>query len=271
MTSKKEKLKDFFLYSLLQARVWKKIYPGIMHFLIFWGVLIQIIGTAINLMQMRLFTPFELTIPRMGGYFFYEFIMDLAGVFILVGVAMALIRRLVMRPKYLGYKWDDYFAIVLLTLMALAGFTTEGMRLTSAAPDWSHYSFTGNMVAGWFQGWGLTPEIAFRLHPYLVLTHTFLGLTFGAALPFTKMRHMIMAPLNILLRPRRVMGALEKIEDIDNIEILGVGNINEFQVAIGETTTSGRRELVNPDGLLGYGKLMELMLHRAKTAREGLG
>ena len=49
-----------------------------------------------------------------------------------------------------------------------------------------------------------------------------------------------------------------------------VGNINEFQVAIGETTTSGRRELVNPDGLLGYGKLMELMLQRAKTARDGI-
>ena len=49
-----------------------------------------------------------------------------------------------------------------------------------------------------------------------------------------------------------------------------VGNINEFQVAIGETTTSGRRELVNRDGLLGYGKLMELMLQRAKTAREGI-
>jgi len=49
-----------------------------------------------------------------------------------------------------------------------------------------------------------------------------------------------------------------------------VGNINEFQVAIGETTTSGRRELVNREGLLGYGKLMELMLQRAKTAREGI-
>ena len=49
-----------------------------------------------------------------------------------------------------------------------------------------------------------------------------------------------------------------------------VGNINEFQVAIGETTTSGRRELVNREGLLGYGRLMELMLQRARTAREGI-
>ncbi len=49
-----------------------------------------------------------------------------------------------------------------------------------------------------------------------------------------------------------------------------VGNINEHQVAIGETTTSGRNELFNPEGLLGYDELMELMLLRAKTAREGI-
>ncbi len=244
MTEKNTKVKDFFLYSLLQARIWKKIYPGIMHFLIFWGVTIQVIGTAINLMQMKLFTPFELLIPRDSGYFFYEWIMDLAGIFILVGVVMAVIRRLVMRPKYLGYKWDDYFAVIWLTLMVLAGFTSEAMRLISSSPDWSQYSFMGTIVAGWYQAWGVTPEIAFQWHPYLVLTHTFLGLVFGATLPFTKMRHVIMAPLNILLRPRRPMGALEKIEDIEETEVLGIGNINEFSP----------RELISFDACLDCGR-----------------
>ncbi|MBC8335009.1 MAG: 4Fe-4S dicluster domain-containing protein [Anaerolineales bacterium] len=258
---------DFFVFSILQARVWKKIYPGIMHFLLFWGVSIQIIGTAINLMQMKLFTPFELTIPREGAYFFYEWIMDLAGIFILVGVFMAVIRRLVMKPKYLGYKWDDYFAVILLTLMALAGFTTEAMRLTSAAPTWSGYSFMGVIVAGWYQSWGLTPEIAFRLQPFFLLVHTFLGLTFGAALPFTKMRHMLMAPLNILLRPRRAMGALEKIEDIENIEVLGVGNINEFS----------SRELLSFDACLDCGRCEDVcpatasgMNYSPRTLLQGL-
>ena len=162
------KVRDFFVYSVFQLRIWKKIYAGIMHFLLFWGVTIQIIGTAINLMQMKLFTPFELTIPREGGYFFYEWIMDLAGIFILVGVLMAVIRRLVMKPKYLGYKWDDYFAVILLTLMALAGFTTEALRLTSAAPNWAEYSFIGSIVAGWNQSWGLTPEIAFSFQPFFL-------------------------------------------------------------------------------------------------------
>ncbi|MBT3322183.1 MAG: 4Fe-4S dicluster domain-containing protein [Anaerolineae bacterium] len=244
MTKILTQIKDFFLHSLLQLRIWKKIYPGITHFLIFWGVLIQIIGTAINLMQMKLFTPFELSIPRMEGYFFYEWIMDLAGIFIIVGVSMALIRRLVMKPKILGYKWDDYFSLILLGLMALAGFSTEGLRLISVSPDWMGYSFTGSIVANMFLAWGVTPDIAFRIHPYFVLLHTFLGLVFAATLPFTKLRHIIMAPLYIWLRPRRHMGALSKIEDIEETELLGVGNINEF--------TS--RELLSFDACLDCGR-----------------
>jgi len=49
-----------------------------------------------------------------------------------------------------------------------------------------------------------------------------------------------------------------------------VGLINEYQVAIGETTFGGRRELRNPDGLLHYFFMMRLALQRAKTAREAI-
>ena len=115
-----------------------------MHFLIFWGVTIQIIGTAINLMQMALFTPFALeNFPRDGWYFFYEFIMDLAGVFILVGVGMALYPPAGDETQYLGYAWDDWYALILLTLLPLAGFTTEAMRLIAADPPWAGYPLHG--------------------------------------------------------------------------------------------------------------------------------
>ncbi|MCK5075737.1 MAG: C69 family dipeptidase, partial [Calditrichia bacterium] len=43
--------------------------------------------------------------------------------------------------------------------------------------------------------------------------------------------------------------------------------MNEHQLAIGETTFSGREELRNPDGLLHYWDLMKIALQRAKTAR----
>ncbi|MEJ2580220.1 MAG: C69 family dipeptidase, partial [Acidobacteriota bacterium] len=49
-----------------------------------------------------------------------------------------------------------------------------------------------------------------------------------------------------------------------------VGLMNEHQLAISETTTTGREELQNPDGLLHYWTLMQLALERASTAREAI-
>ncbi|MBC8496147.1 MAG: 4Fe-4S dicluster domain-containing protein [Anaerolineales bacterium] len=222
-------VRDFFVHAIGQVRILKKAYPGIMHLLIFWGVTIQVVGTAINLMQMALFTPFALeNFPRENLYFAYEFIMDLAGLFILGGGLMAAFRRLVLRPKSLPTQWDDYYALIMLTLLPIAGFFTESMRLITAAPEWARYSFVGNALARWLTSTGLTPETAFSLHPILVLIHIFLALTFAACIPFTKLRHLVNAPLNIILHPRRAYGALTKVEDLETAEVLGVGKITEF-------------------------------------------
>ena len=49
-----------------------------------------------------------------------------------------------------------------------------------------------------------------------------------------------------------------------------VGNMNEHQVSIGETTYGGREELVDPTALVDYGSLMYITLQRARTAREAI-
>ena len=49
-----------------------------------------------------------------------------------------------------------------------------------------------------------------------------------------------------------------------------IGNINEHQLAIGETTFGGREELVDSTGLIDYGSLIYITLQRAKTAREAI-
>ena len=49
-----------------------------------------------------------------------------------------------------------------------------------------------------------------------------------------------------------------------------IGNINEWQLTIGETTFGGREEMVDITGLLDYGSLIYLALQRAKTAREAI-
>jgi dipeptidase len=49
-----------------------------------------------------------------------------------------------------------------------------------------------------------------------------------------------------------------------------VGNMNEHQVAIGETTYGGRSELRDTTGIIDYGSLMYITLQRARTAREAI-
>ena len=49
-----------------------------------------------------------------------------------------------------------------------------------------------------------------------------------------------------------------------------VGNMNEHQLIIAETTYGGRPELEDPKGIMDYGSLIYVALERAKTAREAI-
>jgi len=251
-----QSVKDFFVYAVAQVRIISKVYPGIMHLLIFWGVAIQVIGTSINLMQMQLFIPFvELTFPRGNVYLAYELIMGLAGVAILIGVSMAAFRRLVLRPKVLKSEWDDYYAIILLALIPIAGFTLESLRIIAANPTWAAWSPIGNIVANLLRSMGVTSEQAMRIHPYVIWLHAALGLTLLASIPFTKLRHLVAAPLNVFLHPHRKTGELEMIEDIEETEILGVGQVNEFTsqqlLSFDACVSCGRCEEVCPASISG--------------------
>jgi Fe-S oxidoreductase/nitrate reductase gamma subunit len=222
------RIRDFFVHTVAQVRILKKAYPGIMHFLIFWGVAIQVVGTIINILNMLLFFPWVITFPRGTAYLIYEVFMDLAGFAILLGVTMAFFRRIVIRPKFLETRWDDYYALSLLALIPILGFTMEGTRLLSTSPPWAAYSPFGNLTAKILAGLGMTPLGATHLHDILFWVHAGVALLLVASIPFTKMRHLVNAPLHIIFRPLRKMGAVEKIENIDQAEILGVGKISEF-------------------------------------------
>jgi dipeptidase len=80
---------------------------------------------------------------------------------------------------------------------------------------------------------------------------------------------------------KHAKGEMRKIVDWDTHAVLGeipeapetynvIGNINEYQVTIGETTYGGREEMVDTTGLIDYGSLIYIGLQRSKTAREAI-
>lgn len=64
----------------------------------------------------------------------------------------------------------------------------------------------------------------------------------------------------------KFLGKIKQARETYNV----IGNMNEYQVAIGETTFGGRSELRDPQGIIDYGSLMYITLQRAKTAREAI-
>ena len=63
------------------------------------------------------------------------------------------------------------------------------------------------------------------------------------------------------------LGKIKQARETYNV----VGNMNEFQVSIGETTYGGRSELKHQEGaIMDYGSLMYIALQRSKTAREAI-
>ena len=76
-------------------------------------------------------------------------------------------------------------------------------------------------------------------------------------------------------------GAMREVREWDTGKPLGhipeaahtysvIGNMNEHQLTIAESTWGGRPELVDTTGIIDYGSLMYIALQRCKTAREAI-
>lgn len=98
---------------------------------------------------------------------------------------------------------------------------------------------------------------------------------------YTADSHILYGDLNYIPAGKHLPGEMLEAYEYETHEFLGrisqaaetysvVSNINEYQVAIGETTWGGRSELVDTTGILDYGSLMKIALQRSKTAREAI-
>lgn len=95
--------------------------------------------------------------------------------------------------------------------------------------------------------------------------------------------HALYGDLSSRKAAKHAPGTMRKVVDWDSGKYLGeipeapetynvVGNMNQFQVAIGETTFGGREELVDTTGqsIIDYGSLIQIALERSKSAREAI-
>jgi len=213
-----------------QVRTLKDIFPGIMHLTIFWGIIALLIGTILATIDWDV-THLIFNVQFLTGwvYVVYELILDIFGVFLFIGLGMAIYRRYVVRPDRLanmpgnGFKWDDLYVLVMLVAIGITGYLVEGLRIAVAQPDWAAWSPVGSAVASVFVSLGDPSNPS--LHYGLWISHILISFIALASIPFSKFWHLLAAPTNIFFRS---LGPAGKLSSPTSEEEPGVNEWTDF-------------------------------------------
>lgn len=182
-------------------------------------------------------------------YLTYKFVLDMAGVAVLLALFVGACRRYRKESKA---KRDVKFlvAYVSLAVVVLTGFVVEGLRLAVEQPAWMHFSPVGTLVAKLFIAAGFTADTLRGVHVWLWTFHGLLSLAFIAAIPLTFYAHLYRTPAAVYRRKATTAGTLAKIDDIEEQESFGLvhpSNLTESQrFALDGCTECGRCDDVCP-------------------------
>ncbi len=216
---------------------------GPAHLGVMWGIVILFIGTALATIDWdvtRLF--FHFRILQDDLYLVYKFFLELFGLIALVGMTIFAINRYVLRPKRLngmsGARFfdDDLWTLGTFYILVVTGFMLESLRIAGMSLEWAregrgalttaYASFIGYPLA---QLWLPLGESALRGWHFAVwLFHGGLTLIWVVSIPYTKLFHIFVSPINTFFRKLEPRGAIPAIADIENQETFGVGKFEEF-------------------------------------------
>ncbi|MFH1057438.1 MAG: respiratory nitrate reductase subunit gamma [Pseudomonadota bacterium] len=193
------------LDGILQRRLWR-ISPlrGLIHSLIFfpfvirftWGV-VALIGTLAGPEQDWAFYMADKNSPGAG------FIYDLTGLMVVLGVAGAMARRFLSKePRPAGLPRPDWLALGLMAGIVVMGFVLEAARIAmTGAPSRAAWAFVGYALSCLF-----SQSAAQAAYGNLWYIHAILTGAFVAYLPFSRMFHILIAPIVLMINAAKGHG-----------------------------------------------------------------
>jgi len=229
------RLKSILTHSAIRRR---NGWVGYAHMAMFYGFVVLFIGTVTITLE------HDITRPLFGFQFWYgrfylvfSLLLELAGVALILGLALMMVRRGILRPDRLRYppangqstqvsgkqlSMGDWSFLLILFFIPITGFLLEALRIAIEAPDFERYSFVGWQLSELFRGWGAVEGGKAQSYHYAVWwIHGVVSIFFVSSIPFTKAMHMLVAPTSMLSRSASAganlgpsgLGELPEIDD----------------------------------------------------------
>ncbi len=227
------RIKTLFADGLLQRRLVKSPKAGAMHVPIFIFMLFVIIFTipAVIGIQRSIHAG---TLHEIF-YLYYLLILDVIGIFAIIGVVIAALRRYVIKSPGLDNKPDDLISLILIFLGLISGFVLTGLRIyiveaVSHHPSWALWSPMSFVFARFVDILNLDAGLVRILHTISWWVHILLVLSTVSwvFLTWSKLTHLFTSPINILLRSLNPKGALTPILDFEQEETVGAAKIQDY-------------------------------------------
>jgi Fe-S oxidoreductase len=212
-----------------QARVLSQAYPGIMHATMFWGFLALFMGTVLATIDWDITLPlFGYKLLRGTFYLAYEVVLDLFGLFFVIGLGMALYRRFIAGSPRVDPTPKFAYALAILFAINVTGFVMEACRIAVTQPWWGPWSPVGYALGRTLSGMAMSEGALRGLHLATWLFHAVISLIFIALIPRSYFAHLIITPVNVFFSKLRPRGEIAAIENIEEAETLGISKLEEF-------------------------------------------
>ena len=216
-------------HALGQARTLSQAYPGVMHAMVFWGFLALFMGTVLATIDYDITLPFfDYKLLRGPFYLAYEAVLDLFGLFFVLGLGMALWRRFVLRPDRIDPTARFAGLLALLLVINVTGFVMEACRLAAVRPAWAPWSPVGWALGQGMLAAGMSESALRATHLSVWLFHAAVSLAFVAIVPYSYFIHLLTTPLNIFFAKLGPRGEIPAIANLEEAESLGVSKLEEF-------------------------------------------
>lgn len=221
------RLKALLTEGLGQRKLFRERFGGWMHAGLMWGFLVLLYGTTVVFLEY----DFNLGIFRGRSYLFTSLACDLFGLFFLGAILAAGWRRFIIKPDRLEQGRDFVIMWAALVLITVSGFLIEGLRILGTGyPAFEVWSPVGYGLAGAFRLAGLGGDALRATHLWLWWGHALLVFGLIAYVPFSMLRHIVAASLNILYQPMEAPGALRPVtmEEVEATGKFGAGELEDF-------------------------------------------
>ncbi len=215
---------------LLQKKVAKVVWPGLLHGLFFWGFGLLLIGTTLIVIQAD-FTDLFFDVKFLTGTFYklFSVVLDLAGLICIVMLGGLLVRRYFYPPEGLETKDDDAIMHALLFAILITGFVVEGSRMavTELGTPLVPWSPVGFLFAKCLEPMGEGGLLA--LHKVTWWFHLLLVMAFFVLIPFTKFRHIFTTSANYFFSDLGPKGKLVNLDlEDEDAETFGATSLKEM-------------------------------------------